>query len=132
MMKMSHAMMGMAVCLPSRAPSPHGVPNPRAAIQQRLGELEAMRGEFKRQRYDDVHSAFADGALLEVMLQEFLGGLVSADNLWRTIQQQHQVSRIRSDPIFGSGEFGRPGSIWQVAGWAADVAKGGFRTGGDF
>ena len=100
--------------------------------QQRLEELTAIRQEFKRQRYDDVQSVFADGALVGVMLNEFLKGALSRDSLWRTLEQQQRRSRMRSDPVFGSGGLRRPSGGWQSGGSGGDFGGGGFRTGGDF
>ncbi len=96
--------------------------------QQRLSELESVRREFKRHRFDDMHSTFADGALLTLVLNEFLGGLLSREKLWRTIEHQQRRSPTRADPTFGTGGFNRAGSVWGRGGFGG----GGFRTGGDF
>jgi len=106
--------------------------------QQQLSELESVRREFKRRRYDNVHSGFVDGALVTTMLNEFLSGVLSSDKLWGTLQRQQRTRRVRSDPDFGSGGFRRPGSVWRSGGledlFGGDrrggFGGGGFRTGG--
>lgn len=100
--------------------------------QQRLQELEAVRRKFKSHRYDDMNSGFVNGAMLGVMLNEFLGGLLNGDNLWREIQRQQQTRRVRSNPTFGSGGFGRSGSVWRSGRMGGVFGGGGFRTGGGF
>jgi chromosome segregation ATPase len=109
--------------------------------QQRLDELESIRREFKRHRYDGAHSGFADSALLTMMLNEFLNGVLSGDKLWRTIERQQRTRRIRADPTFGSGGFGRSGGVQHSGGLGGGVfgsgrrggfGGGGFRTGGGF
>jgi chromosome segregation ATPase len=104
----------------------------RRSHQQRLEELTAIRQQFKRQHYDDVQSVFADGALVGVMLNEFLKGALSRDGLWRTLEQQQRRSRMRSDPVFGSGGLRHPGGGWSRGGLGGDFGGGGFHTGGDF
>lgn len=98
--------------------------------QQRLQELETVRRKFKSHRYDDMHSGFADGAMLGIMFNEFLGGLLNGDNLWRAIQRQQRTRRVRANPTFGSGGFGRSGSVWQSGRSGGGFGGGGFRTGG--
>ncbi len=101
--------------------------------QKRLQELEQVRREFKRHRYDSPYSTFPQGALIAMMLNEFLRGVVSSDNLWREIERHHRSARRRADPSFGSGSIGRRRRIdpWgggSGGGWGG----GGFGTGGGF
>jgi chromosome segregation ATPase len=108
--------------------------------QRRLTELESIRRDFKRNRYDDSRSGFADGALLGMMLNEFMNGLLGGDKLWRTIQRQQRSRRTRSNPSFGTGGFGRSGGgIWGSGGFGRGrrggggiFGGGGFSTGGGF
>jgi hypothetical protein len=122
----------------------------RQAMQQqraRLQELEAVRRDFQRNRYDQPGYDFADGSLIGVMLTNFLGGMLNRDDLWRVLQEQQRYRPPRTDPTFGSGGFGR-GSPWGGGpggfggGWGGglggggggggDSGGGGFRTGGGF
>jgi len=102
----------------------------------RLQELEGVRREFKQRRYDDVRSTFNNGELLTTILHEFLRGVASSDDLWRTIRRHQRYRRIESDPGFGSSGFGRPGGVWRMpsptSGDFGDGRGGGFRTGGGF
>jgi hypothetical protein len=100
--------------------------------QQRLRELESIRQEFKRQRFDDVHATFADGALLAMLLNQFMGGLLNGENLWRAVQRQYHPRRLHANPLFGSDGFGRPDRIWRSGEVGGEVGGGGFRTGGAF
>lgn len=118
----------------------------------RLAELEAVRSEFKRRRYDRAGSSFGDSGLVALMLSNFLNGLLDRQALLRVLQEQHRYRPQRSDPAFGSGGFGR-GTVW--GGGAGDLRDlgdvlgglgrarsgglggssrrgGGFRTGGGF
>ncbi|MGE5153181.1 MAG: hypothetical protein ACM3ST_04125 [Bdellovibrio bacteriovorus] len=118
--------------------------------QRRLAELEALRADFKRSRYDRAGSTFGDDALIAMLLGQFLNGLLDRQNLWRILQEQQRYRPQRSDPTFGSGGFGR-GTVW--GGGVGDLGGlgdmfggrrgggfgggggrggGGFRTGGGF
>jgi hypothetical protein len=79
----------------------------------RVSQLEQVRGEFKRNRFDDVHSAFPDSAIVATMLNSFLRGLATSSELWNTIQRQQRYRKINSDPTFGSGSIlGPAGGNW--------------------
>ncbi len=78
---------------------------------KRLAELEALRNEFKRHRYDRTGSSFSDGTLVAMMLTNFLNGLLDRQTLWKVLQEQQRYRPQRSDPTFGSGGFGR-GTPW--------------------
>ena len=116
---------------------------------ERLQQLEEVRNRFKRERYDDVHSSFTDTALLSVILNEFLRGVASPQDLWGTLRRQQRYRKIESDPGFGSGGFDRSDSMWRVptpgdggsggGGFGGggfdrggEIRGGGFRTGGGF
>lgn len=114
--------------------------------QQRLSELEALRVDFKRSRYDRTGSTFSDGALVTLVLGQFLSGMLDRQNLWRILQEQQRYRPQRSDPGFGSGGFGR-GTVWgggmgdlgdilggrrSGGGSGGGRGGGGFRTGGGF
>jgi hypothetical protein len=77
----------------------------------RLSELEAVRNEFKRRRYDRAGSSFSDGAVIALMLGNFLNGMLDRQTLWKVLQEQRRYRPQRSDPTFGSGGFGR-GTVW--------------------
>lgn len=116
--------------------------------QQRLSELESVRVEFKRNRYDRAGSIFADEAVIPMLLREFLAGMLDSRMLWRVIREQQRYAPRRSDPGFGSGGFGR-GTVWKgglgdigdiiggigrggMGGGGRSSGGGGFRTGGGF
>lgn len=106
-----------------------------ARHQKRLQELEQVRREFKRHRYDSPYSTFPQGALIAMMINEFLRGVVSSDNLWREIERHHRSARRRADPGFGSGSIGRRRRIdsWGGGHWGGGSwGGGGFGTGGSF
>lgn len=104
-----------------------------------LQELEGVRREFKRHRYDDVHSTFSNGELVSTILYQFLRGIANSDDLWRTIRRHQRTRRVKSNPGFGSGGFGRgAGDVWRMpsprggGSWSGGRGGGGFRTGGGF
>lgn len=79
--------------------------------RQRLDEVETLRTDFKRNRYDRADSQFGDAAMIAMMLGQFLNGALDRRNLWRVMQEQQRYRPERSDPGFGSGAFGR-GTVW--------------------
>ena len=105
--------------------------------RQRLHELESLRREFKRKRYDQAGSGFANGALVGMMLENFLKGMLNRDDLLRVLQQQRRYRPRHSDPTFGSGGFGR-GTVWNGGlgrtgrGWPGSSGGLGGRRGGGF
>ncbi|MEW4490163.1 hypothetical protein AB1L42_18910 [Thalassoglobus sp. JC818] len=110
---------------------------------KRLEDLEEVRREFKRHRYDDNRSDFPNSNMIGAMLREFLRGMANSGQLWNTIERSHRRRRVNSDPTFGSGGFGhRSGGTWnipippQVGGSSRPSppphSGGSFRTGGGF
>ena len=105
----------------------------RNAVEQhrkRLKELEALRGDFRRQRYDRSGSTFADGGLVTLMLANFLNGMMDRDNLWRILREQQRYQPRRTNPNFGSGGFGRGTSWGGGGGWGGGGLGGGGLGGG--
>ena len=118
----------------------------------RLQELEGIRRRFKRQHFDSAHSGFGNAALVALILNQFLQGTATSDELWRTIEREQRYRRIESNPDFGSGGFGRRQGTWHFpfprgggmgglggrgGGWGGGRrggfgGGGGFRTGGGF
>lgn len=78
---------------------------------RRLSDLESVRTEFKRHRYDRSGSSFGDSAVVAMMLGNFLNGMLNRKDLWKALQEQQRYRPHRSNPTFGSGGFGR-GSPW--------------------
>ena len=117
--------------------------------QKQLAELESLRLDFKRSRYDRAGSTFGDEAMIGMLLGQFINGMLDRDNLWRILREQQRYRPQRSDPGFGSGGFGR-GTVWGGGvgdlGGLGDIVGGlgsgrdrlggggggGFRTGGGF
>jgi len=77
----------------------------------RLKELENMRAEFKRRRFDDPRAGYRDGALVGMVLNNVINGAMRSDSLWDVLGQQQRHKTGRARPDFGSGGFGR-GTIW--------------------
>jgi hypothetical protein len=109
---------------------------------QKLRELETLRADFRRLRYDQPGYGFSDGTLVAAMLSGFLNGMLDRDGLWRVLEQQQRYQPRRTDPTFGSGGFGH-GTIWggRRGGFGGGLGGGfgrggggggGFRTGGGF
>jgi hypothetical protein len=108
----------------------------REKHQQRLRELEELRVQFKRNRYDRAGSVFSDDAMLPALLGQFLAGMLDSRMLWKVLQQHQRYQPRHTDPGFGSGGFGR-GTVWRGGlGDLGDVfgraGGGGFRSGGGF
>ena len=105
-----------------------------AGLNQRVRELEQVRQEFRRRRYDSGSSGFADGAMIGMLLSQFLGGMMNAGDLWGNIEQQQRWQRRRANPGFGSGSLRRGGGVWSGGRprGGGGFGGGGFRTGGGF
>jgi len=124
----------------------------RKRHEARLAEMEQVRRDFKRQRYDSAGSGFANSEVIALALNEFLRGMASRDSFWRILEQQRRYQKRQADPGFGSGGFGR-GTMWggglrmpggfsrggisfPRSGGGRAVrprpSRGGFRTGGGF
>lgn len=121
--------------------------------QDRVLELEQLRVDFKRQRFDRVGSVFTDDAIVPTLLREFLAGMLDNRTLWKVLREHQRYRPRRSDPGFGSGGFGR-GTVWKGGlgdlrdlgdiiggigrggfggrGGGLGGGGGGFRTGGGF
>jgi hypothetical protein len=99
---------------------------------ERLQQLEDVRRKFKRARYDDVHSSFANTTLLAMIMNQFLRGSASSDALWGSMNRHQRYRRIESDPGFGSGGFSRPGGVWRFPSSSGGFGGGGFSSGGGF
>ncbi len=95
--------------------------------RQRLGEVETLRTDFTRNRYDRADSQFGNEAMIAMMLGQFLNGALDRRNLWRVMQEQQRYRPERSDPGFGSGAFGR-GTVW--GGGLGDARRQGDIFGG--
>ncbi len=109
-----------------------GLKDTLAQHHTRLTELESVRTEFKRHHYDRAGSSFSDGAVIALMLGNFLNGMLDRRALWKVLQEQQQYRPQRSDPTFGSGGFGR-GTVWGGGvgdlGGLGDILGGGLGRG---
>ncbi|MEM8981634.1 MAG: hypothetical protein AAGC71_01315 [Pseudomonadota bacterium] len=72
----------------------------------RLNELSAVRSQYKRKRYDSADSIIDDRGKAELMLTEFMSGLISGDRLWRVIRHSQ-----RFRPRFRSSSGGNIGGV---------------------
>jgi len=85
--------------------------NLNAQQQKRLAEMESLRSEFKRQRYDSPGTGFSDPAVIGSTLGNLINGVLTSKAFWRILEQQRRYQPRRADPGFGSGGFGR-GTVW--------------------
>ncbi len=75
----------------------------------RVRELENVRREFKRSRYDDVHSRFDRREMIEGMIGDVISGVIQGRSLWKTLRRYQQyVDATGEWPDFGSGGIVRP------------------------
>lgn len=109
-----------------------------ARHKQRITDLEKVRIDFTRRRYDQPDSAFPDAAMIATLVAQLLNGAMTRDALWKVLEQQRRAAPRRADPTFGSGGFGR-GSPWgggPLGGGGGfggtSRAGGGGRPGGGF
>jgi len=105
----------------------------------RLRELEDVRRRFKAERFDDPLSEFIDGALIALVLRQFLGGAARSGDVWDAIRRQQRTRRVKADPGFGTLRFPKapkPGP-WRMpkggfGGRGGGFGGGGFKTRGGF
>jgi hypothetical protein len=97
----------------------------------KLQEIESLRTDFRRRRYDQAGYSFADGDLIAAILSNFINGRLDRDSLWRVLEQQQRYRPQRTDPTFGSGGFGR-GTVWggRRGGLGGSIFGGGLSRGG--
>jgi hypothetical protein len=101
----------------------------------RVHDLESIRHRFKLQDFDDYGCVFANESMIVAMLNEFLRGLASADDLWGVLRGNHRRRRIETDPTFGSGGirielprrgFDLPGGVFKLPRGGFEFPNGGF------
>lgn len=75
-----------------------------------IQQLESVRRNFKRNRYDDIHSRFSRGDFIERMIGEVVSGVVQGSALWETLRRYQKYQDVAGEwPDFGSGGLRRPG-----------------------
>ena len=75
----------------------------------RTQELEKVRRDFKRSRYDDVHSRFDRRDMIERMIGEVIAGVIQGSALWKTLRRNQRYNDAAGEwPDFGSGGIVRP------------------------
>ena len=75
----------------------------------RIRELEKVRRDFKRNRYDDLHSHFEKSDVIGRMIGEVVGGLIRGGTLWDALRRyQRYIDAAGEWPDFGSGGILRP------------------------
>ena len=79
-----------------------------------LTELESIRRSFKQARFDSPYSEFPGNNILAALIEEFMRGALTRDELWRRIERNHRTRRRSWDDSFGGDEwrdvFGPPRS----------------------
>ncbi len=96
------------------------------AAQFRAAEVDSLRQDFRRNRFDRAGSSFGDDTMVMMMLGQFLNGVLDRNMIWKVLQEQQRYRPQQSDPTFGSGGFGR-GSVW--GGDSHGIGRGGFGGG---
>jgi hypothetical protein len=97
---------------------------------RRLADIEGLRADFKRSRFDRAGSLFGDGSLVALMIANFVNGVLDRRTLWRVLEEQQRYQPQYSDPRFGSGGFGR-GTVWGggLGDILEDLGRGGVGRG---
>jgi hypothetical protein len=63
------------------------------AHRERTLMLEEVLRRFKQSRFDDVHAQFANGPLIDTLLDRFMAASIGIDELWEGIERQ-QCGRL--------------------------------------
>ena len=90
----------------------YGLRKTHDAKLKQLKDLETVRRNFKRNRFDDMRSGFGNQALIASALSQFMQGMMNGTELWQVIQRNQQHRDVGAWPDFGSGGLGQ-GSVWQ-------------------
>ncbi|NRB36051.1 MAG: hypothetical protein HRU31_15185 [Rhodobacteraceae bacterium] len=104
---------------------------------ERLGDLRGLHTDFRKANFQKSNSSFRDGAMLALLLQNFLNGSVSRDRLMRELARQQRFHasrpkarmRPRRSPSSGFGRGFGGGGGFSTGG---SFGGGGFKTGGGF
>lgn len=102
------------------------------AESERLLKFEEVRRRFKERGYDGSHSVFVNGALIGMILNQFLSGSARAGDVWDVLKRQQRHRPGHADPHFGTLRFPRaprPGP-WRMPKGGGFKLGGGFRGGG--
>ena len=119
------------------------------SAERRRAELEDVRIEFRRRRYDDYGSEFTDRSMFSTILEELVRGAITGAAYWERMQRYRRYRPRRSRPDFGSGGLGRRGPLSfpdfpegrrrkfdieldDVFEDIFDTVRDGFKTGGRF
>ena len=102
---------------------------------RRVQELEQVRQQFKRNRYDDLRSGFDNGDVIVTMMREVLGGALRGGALWDVLRQYQRYRDVAGAwPDFGSGGIPRTGRrppahrpTWHWPGDRRAGRRGGFK-----
>jgi chromosome segregation ATPase len=102
---------------------------------RRVQELEQVRQQFKRNRYDDLRSGFDNGDVIVTMMRQVLGGALRGGALWDVLRQYQRYRDVAGAwPDFGSGGVPRTGRrpparrpTWHWPGGARSSRRGGFK-----
>ena len=123
----------------------------------RMQELEKVRRNFKRNRYDDVHSRFDRSDMIRRMIGDVIAGVIQGNTLWNVMRRNQRYNDTAGEwPDFGSGgvtrrrrrrkrqrppswhwpgpksKSGRGGGFKVPQTRSRSRGRGGFRTGGGF
>ena len=120
-------------------------------ISERKLELARLASNFRRQRYDDAGSEFADNPRIEDLLQLLLRGAITAADYWARMQQQQSWRHRPGDPWrrqsglppfdgfpggwgggTGGGSWGGSGSSGSGSSGSSGSTGKDFETGGTF
>ena len=69
--------------------------------QRTLKDLEKVRRQYKKRRYDAPSSVISGGDLISALLGQVLAGVLSGDDFWRQIVRAQRTVRRYSDNDFG-------------------------------
>ncbi len=113
--------------------------------QGRLRDLASVRERYKGRQFDSVDSVIDDRGNIEMMLGEFLRGLISSDRLWSSIRHSQRFRKRHSSSGNRGGAFGGiripkmprgvrvPRGMGGSGGFKAPrLPRGGFSTKGRF
>ncbi len=112
-------------------------------LENKLGELQEVRGRFVGERYDDDRWEFDDD-MVEGFLKELLRGVITGAAVWAELRRRGQYTPGPTRPrsTTRDGPWGRPssggGSIFKPRSGSSGgfgrggFGRGGFRTGGGF
>jgi len=100
----------------------------QTAQTRKLSDIEELRRNFKRQRFDDYQSGFSNDRLVKTAIRGLVEGVITGTDVWSTLERNRRHRPIGHNKRRGPRYTRTIGRSNQ----RRSSSRGGFRTGGGF